>query len=648
MYQNHNLSKTLATDILSSFINNDNKKIIKSLKKLTIIYEKILHRKKLVYFLKYYYNIIKFSYDDNSNYYRNSSNYKIIIPTNCYVADNNKQYINSHTQIYPDKYSISSFCISTNYISNNTNQNIPKSKNNFISLQKKTLSNKETNKNKQKTNNENPFKKYNSLNTTKIKLKSNSKNKNQTSQQNIISYHSKNHQTTRIITNSYNNHHLIDNQSNKRTLSYGNLGKSIRKIEYKFRPLHYGNYTNINQKYFLNKSVLPPASQSIREFFPKKRYCNCQIIPDLDLLNSNYEEINDLYCSTDQLKKSEIPNNFKKVNAKNLINNINVLLKNEAPIINNNDIYNNNIQHKSAVVSPSCLNKTVDLYYNQTDNELYNNEEDQINKQILAYINNNNKIKQELIDRIYNNSKSKSTKTLYINQNTLSNENNSLYVDDANNIYKNNVVNNDNNNEFQYSSNKRVKTDYYTNNKVQNDNNKKDNKKNNNVIYRNKNFLNKQNKKPVEKILNTFTNNNENIPIGPANVLPQNKKTTTKCNKTKLKIKNFNNNLDANNCLNLTISAKKINNTQTKPNKKQTNIISNEINVEFNLKSEENILKDSELNDTFGMTMQSLNDSKMLEMASKYVEEDNAKLDKNKANEILNEKNAQKLLKKYK
>ena len=48
------------------------------------------------------------------------------------------------------------------------------------------------------------------------------------------------------------------------------------------------------------------------------------------------------------------------------------------------------------------------------------------------------------------------------------------------------------------------------------------------------------------------------------------------------------------------------------------------------------------------MTMQSLNDSKMLEMASKYVEEDNAKLDKNKANEILNEKNAQKLLKKYK
>ena len=79
-------------------------------------------------------------------------------------------------------------------------------------------------KNKQNINYQNPFKKYNSLNSSKSKIKSNSKSKNQTSQQSITSNYSKNHQTTKITTDSSNNNNLIDDQSNKRTLSYGNLG----------------------------------------------------------------------------------------------------------------------------------------------------------------------------------------------------------------------------------------------------------------------------------------------------------------------------------------------------------------------------------------------------------------------------------------
>ena len=660
MCKNHNLSKALAADILSSFINNDNKNIIKIIKKLIIIYEKILHRKKLTYFLKYYYNVIKCIYNDNSNHYGRFNNNSIIVPTSCYMVDNKKQYINSYTQIYPDKYSVSSFSKDINYSSNNNNnyQNIPKSKTNYISLQKKIMNTKIITKNKQNINYQNPFKKYNSLNSSKSKIKSNSKSKNQTSQQSITSNYSKNHQTTKITTDSSNNNNLIDDQSNKRTLSYGNLGKTMKKMEYKLYPLNYGNYNNIDKKYIL-KTSLPPNSQSIREFFPKQKLTNCnycgnyQLIPAQNFLNSDNDDINDSYCISEKLKINDIPNNFKKLKTNNLINNINVLLKNEVPIINNNDIYsNNNDQYKNTITSPTCINKPFDLYYIQTENELYNNEENQINEQILAYINSNNEVKQELIDRINNDKKSISTKTLYINQNSISNENNSLYINDTKDFCRSNfIINSENNysNYVQYSNNKRINTDYKKHKNSQNDSSKQNNKDNNNIIYRNKNLLDKQNKKTDEKILNTFTKNTENIPIGPVNILPQNKKTSNKCTKTKLKIKNLENNLNENNCLNLTINANQINNTKNKSNKKQTNIISNEINVEFHLRNEENLLKDNELNDnTVGLTMQSLNDSKMLEMASKYVYEDNAKIDKNLVNEILNEKNSQKLLKQYK
>ena len=660
LYKNHNLSKTLSTYILSAFINNDNQKIIKILKKLIIIYEKILRRKKLIYFLKYYYNAINLIYDNNSNYL-NTTNKSIIIPTNCYAIDSNKQYINSYTQVYPDKYSTFSFGQENNYFSyNGSHHQYSKSKNNYSSLQKKSLNDsKIVNKISKNSYNPNFIKKYNTLNSAKIK--SIPKIRNETSQQNLISNFTKRHQITKIITNSSNNSHFIDNHSNKRTLSYGNLGKTFKKMEYKFRPMHYGNYSNTNRKYMLNKSSFPSTSQSIREFFPKPRFTNCdiyenyQIIPDSNLFGSNYESINNLYCSNEQLKINQIPNNFRKLKTKNLINNINVLLNNEVPIINNNDIYsNNNNQYNSAVSSPTNLNKAYDLYYNKTVNDLCNNnEENQINAKILAYINDNNELKQELIDRMNNNTKSKSNKTLFINQNTQPNEsNNNLYVNDSKNLNCDKIlINTDNNkNDIVKSlNNNRIKTDYKSYNNFQIENNKKQNKENNShVVHRNKDSLDKQNIKKVEKAFSSFTGNNENIPIGSVNILPKSKKTTIKCNKTKYRIKNFNNNLNENNCLNLTINADKINNTNNSLNKKQINIISNEINEEFNLRNEGKLLKNNELNDTLEMTVQSMNDSKMLEMASKYLYEDNAKVDKDMINEILNEKNAQKLLKKYK
>ncbi len=47
------------------------------------------------------------------------------------------------------------------------------------------------------------------------------------------------------------------------------------------------------------------------------------------------------------------------------------------------------------------------------------------------------------------------------------------------------------------------------------------------------------------------------------------------------------------------------------------------------------------------MSMQSINDSKMLELANKYVN-DGKGLDKTKINDILNDKTTQKIMKKYK
>ena len=51
--------------------------------------------------------------------------------------------------------------------------------------------------------------------------------------------------------------------------------------------------------------------------------------------------------------------------------------------------------------------------------------------------------------------------------------------------------------------------------------------------------------------------------------------------------------------------------------------------------------------DSLTMSLQSMNDSKMLELANKYVD-DGRGLDKTKINDILNDKSTQRIMKKYK
>ena len=77
--------------------------------------------------------------------------------------------------------------------------------------------------------------------------------------------------------------------------------------------------------------------------------------------------------------------------------------------------------------------------------------------------------------------------------------------------------------------------------------------------------------------------------------------------------------------------------------------ISNAVDEQFIHKNIE--VKDDEQNisgeNSLTMSLQSMNDSKMLELANKYVD-DERNLYKTKINDILNDKSTQRIMKKYK
>ena len=79
--------------------------------------------------------------------------------------------------------------------------------------------------------------------------------------------------------------------------------------------------------------------------------------------------------------------------------------------------------------------------------------------------------------------------------------------------------------------------------------------------------------------------------------------------------------------------------------------ISNVVDEKFINQKQKKIEKNEEEqnanNDSLSMSLQSMNDSKMLELANRYIDEEKV-LDKNKINDILNDKSSQKIMKKYK
>ena len=604
---------------MSSFIYNDNQKIIKILNKLIIIYDKSLKRKKLIYFLQYYNNIIKLISINNSKYYN-------------YLYHENKEFINdksysrNNTKLMNSFYQMSNlsttFCKDLNFILNqkyakNNIGNKTKQLTKFISLKKKIPTTKLINTNnyiKIPKNKNNNNIQYNSSFNSNLNNDSKKFKWQEDENQNLISMFTKNIKISKLAELS--NNHKKNNTTNKRHFSSGNVKRIVPKTEkYTYNPPKYS-------KYSLNLNHIPSNSESINDFrkIPKRIPTNISNYYNFTNYENNLND-NELYSFSEQFNISASKNNYanyKKINPKNYTHNLNALLRNET-IRNNTDLYDN--KNYSVISSPFYLNKSSNFYFINNELNLTNNE-DEINEKILQYINNNDDIKQELISKINKNKINKSSKK-NINLNTCLNTNNHIFKNI--NSYKNSIMNIDE--ELDNPKSYRNNTEFEMN-KKSTDNKSLDliiNNNKNNVIYRNK----------KSKIKPRFYTINENIKSN-FNSCNNLNKDNKKINSNSKHIKIYSN-LNKNKCDNINLGNKKA--------PKKPNIISNEINEEFNLKNEKENLYDED--DIFRITMQSLNDSKIFEMASKYVDRKRL-VDKKEVNEILNEKNNQQSFKKPK
>ena len=613
---------------MSSFINNDNRKIIKVLNKLVIIYGKSLKRKKLIYFLQFYNNTIKLTYSDFPENYNNSycNNKKFI--SNINYSRNNTKFINSSYQI---SKSSTAFCKDLNFILNqqhsrNTITNKTKKLAKFISLKKRIPNPKIINTNKYKKipkNKNNAVIKYNNSFNSNLNNCLKNCGKQEDKNENLIKMFTKNIQISKLAETA--NKQNKNYSTNKRNFSSENFSKIAPKSEkFKYHSLKYPKHKS--KYYTLNFAHIPSNSQSNNDFRKIPKYITTNTSHYYNFTNhQNNLNDNDLYSFSEQFNYSSNKNNYsnyKKINHRNYTNNLNVLLKSEMSVSNNSDL--NKYKNHSVASSPFYLNKSSNFYFINNELNLTNNE-DEINEKILQYINRNKEIKKELISKI---NKSKINQPLQ----KVNNFNEGISNHTFKNINQNTNSLNNTNEEVNNPKSYRINTEFeMKRKKLENKSldiiishcNKNKNK--NNVIYRNKN-------NKIKNSLHTI-NGNRKMNFNSCNDLSEDNQKiykNTKNNKVY-------NDLNKNKCDNIIFEKKKI--------QKQPNIISNEINEEFNLKNEK--LHPFDEDEIFRVTMQSLNDSKMLEMASKYV--DNNKLvDKKEINEILNEKSNQQLFKKLK
>ena len=335
---------------------------------------------------------------------------------------------------------------------------------------------------------------------------------------------------------------------------------------------------------------------------------------------------------------------------------------------NNILIKKNNINsHKDLLLNKN--NKSQNIKTNRKDNSYsYNaknyNNKDKNNKKFIYNLKNNNKINlnkninqkfsnefnkrllekekdySKNIDKVINNDYSN-------NEQKCQNYNNNDFLGDSNNDQK---YNNYNNNDYLNDSNNEKeinKHENYPNLGGYNINNMKNNNNSNIIslnINKNSNNYNYNNSK--KNINNNQTNNINN----------KNKTNLIKKDKINFNIQNvsseiFNQRINYIRNHNISISTLTSNDNNKKSLNPSQYEISNAVDEQFinqnNNKEENNEGQNISEEDSLGMSLQSMNDSKMLELANKYID-DGGVLDRSKINDILNDKSSQKFMKKNK
>ena len=560
----------LSDKIFSCFIENDNKRIINSLKKLISIYAKNQRRKILYYFVKYR-NIINklFTYD-------------FILQTN--KIDTNSSIPITLSDIDPiDSYSIAKNIPNTSMHSNQipySNSSIAYS---FISENKPKFENKSERFSKRTLNN---------TNIDKIGLQN------------------------RSLTNRIGNINLKQkNMKKRRTLSYGNLEIKMKRDD-SFNFLD--NNINNNIPYIYN-NAFPPSI-----YTTPNKYLYPIILNNNDTFynNSNINN-NSLY----NYQKSEIlyQNEFNDekpllwyTNAVPSIGQVSILQDNR---------YLNNFQN----MTPKYINNSA--YFNSITNINNSYSEAYLNKQIFDFINANSKTKQHIINNIGKKHNIELNK--YNINNKLKNK--------AKQKKENSFTKNRNRQNIYGSIHRKNYSEYQDfNDKIYNNhvmiNNYKKNIKNSHISKLIKNIPKGQKKKNIinnlkSKNINIDNNKiirNYSIEINSTSLKNNNDYTyENEKNDSQVNYTNKNEPLKKN------LYSNPINYNDLSKNK-----INNDLNDSENRKEEEQ----NKIDESLRTSLQSINDSKILEIANKFIEDDKA-FNKGEISEILKDKNYQKKLK---
>ena len=560
----------LSDKIFSCFIENDNKRIINSLKKLISIYAKNQRRKILYYFVKYR-NIINklFTYD-------------FILQTN--KIDTNSSIPITLSDIDPiDSYSIAKNIPNTSMHSNQipySNSSIAYS---FISENKPKFENKSERFSKRTLNN---------TNIDKIGLQN------------------------RSLTNRIGNINLKQkNMKKRRTLSYGNLEIKMKRDD-SFNFLD--NNINNNIPYIYN-NAFPPSI-----YTTPNKYLYPIILNNNDTFynNSNINN-NSLY----NYQKSEILYQNEFNDEKPLLWYTNAVPSTGQVSILQDNRYLNNFQN----MTPKYINNSA--YFNSITNINNSYSEAYLNKQIFDFINANSKTKQHIINNIGKKHNIELNK--YNINNKLKNK--------AKQKKENSFTKNRNRQNIYGSIHRKNYSEYQDfNDKIYHNhvmiNNYKKNIKNSHISKLIKNIPKGQKKKNIinnlkSKNINIDNNKiirNYSIEINSTSLKNNNDYTyENEKNDSQVNYTNKNEPLKKN------LYSNPINYNDLSKNK-----INNDLNDSENRKEEEQ----NKIDESLRTSLQSINDSKILEIANKFIEDDKA-FNKGEISEILKDKNHQKKLK---
>ena len=420
-------------------------------------------------------------------------------------------------------------------------------------------------------------------------------NANSATKQNIISNISKKHNIKLTKSNVPIKNNEINNKINynNNIQNHNNLSKSMNK---KTKSLYTINVNNSNPFFSEREAIEKEDNISKDKSFDK---------PDKKI------NINKLSWNNDR----EVNNISNLIINNNMNSQRNFLINkhnNENQISNYENSYNNEKNMKNNIYN--LKNQYSNSNKRKMNNPQISNEYQQKLEKQQEYSYNTEKMNNKNNNNFqYNNHNNNNNDNNFNNEKEISGPNHNLYkgynTNTNSNNYKISLSNNNAINNFNYNSLK-------INIKNNNMNNKKGMQIKNNMSKKDDiNFNTKNIKKEILKQKIKY-DNNQNISIS----------TLTLNENSKPKVLLYPSKYEINNIVGKNIMNKKNNKKILKEKEEEQNI------------SLENSLQ---------MSLQSMNDSKILEMANHFVDEEKA-LDINQINDILNDKSCQKIMKQYK